>query len=245
MINEHPHYSPAPEFDASLWRYMSVERAVDLLDSQTLYFARTDLLGDEHEGSSPAGQERVRRAFYEGATESYLTTGLSHDARLLRKLVYMSCWHMSDHESDLLWNRYGTPHGAVVRSGVRRLREGIAGGEHSFLLATVQYENYDDPAVAIWEGNAFNPLFVKRREFSGDREFRIAVERIERMGDLFKERFIPEDGIRVPIDPTVVVESILIHPRFESSMDEITRAAERAGVQDRLSRSVLSRPPDF
>jgi hypothetical protein len=243
MIREHKDFSPPSDFDPPLWRYMTVERVSDVLTTSELYFARADLLGDPFEGSFPAGQTEFRERFFKDATEHYLKEGLPRDAQLIRQLAYVSCWHMSDQESEHMWHRYGG-RAVAVTSSLSRIRCAILELEAAFLLGEVAYHDYS--SGAIWEGNVFNPLFAKRREFRDDREFRIVLERLERIGELSVGKYDPPVGVRIPLDLKALVDAIVLHPNLApADRSEVAGLAEAVGLGSRVADSELSRKPNF
>lgn len=48
---EHPSFPQPDDPNAGLWRYMSIEKLVSVLETQALWFSRADHLGDPHEGA--------------------------------------------------------------------------------------------------------------------------------------------------------------------------------------------------
>lgn len=57
VVHEFLHTPPK---DAILWRYMDFVKFISLLETNTLFFARADKLGDPFEGSFPKKNATVR-----------------------------------------------------------------------------------------------------------------------------------------------------------------------------------------
>ena len=99
-----------------LWRYMDFTKFVSMLESRSIYFCRTDLLGDDFEGSLTRAEAEERERFESRLREQ-------HRALVLHKSVgpkvrsevqnsIVSCWHMNEYESMAMWRLYLTGTGA-------------------------------------------------------------------------------------------------------------------------------------
>lgn len=76
-----------------LWRFMKMKTFTRFVESESLYFCRSDLLGDEHEGLSP--EEYVRSALPTmgpGATFEYAWEMLTQ----ARQGSFVSCWTLDE-----------------------------------------------------------------------------------------------------------------------------------------------------
>lgn len=119
------------ESDAMLWRYIKTERFLSLLRERKLRFSRLDTLGDVHEAaiSRPSLERNMAELSERLSAERWLGTLQGRKGRLLhaesaplalmRRQIYVSCWHRSDHESALMWSQYGS--GVAIVSTIGRL----------------------------------------------------------------------------------------------------------------------------
>src|ERR1017187_240896 len=76
-----------------LWRFMKMRTFTRFVESESLYFCRSDLLGDEHEGLPP--EEYVRSTLPTmgpGATFEYAWENLKQD----RQGSFVSCWTLDE-----------------------------------------------------------------------------------------------------------------------------------------------------
>ena len=109
---------------------MDVAKLVDILEHNRLYMARADLLGDDHEGTTPAAELEHWRHLLESAETDeqrhIIRTNrqqLSEFARNFRPTYYVSCWHMAPDENVAMWDRYVRSNDAVaIGSTFVRLR---------------------------------------------------------------------------------------------------------------------------
>ena len=86
--------------DAIIWRFMTLERFKDLLESRQLYFRRSDKFEDEHEGLP--SEEFARLSFnlnrYDIDDIQKLNNDLGSTAQF-RHAFYTNCWHLFSEET--------------------------------------------------------------------------------------------------------------------------------------------------
>src|SRR5271167_2199003 len=85
-----------------LWRYLSFEKFVWLLEKSKLYHTRLDLLGDPFEGSVTNAYVKQRDA---GQLPETRQSGLSPEQERIRNKAqlytnFATCWHASPHETE-------------------------------------------------------------------------------------------------------------------------------------------------
>ncbi len=215
-IKQHPDYCIEDKdlLAKKIWRYMKIDRLIDLLKSGTLYFSQSDKLGDKFEGSHTLKdherQERaneLRRANTpEKIREQLYSFDYPNFNKLIRKYVYINCWHINSIESDSMWKSYTEKgKGVAITSTIERLINSIQGEELNFLLGIVNYVDYDNDSVT--GRNIFNPFFHKRQEFSSESEFRIATYFFMSI-DLL-DRKETDYGKKVKVDLNALLDEII------------------------------------
>src|SRR5665647_2075624 len=166
-----PEFPPMDERTV-LWRYMDFSRLMSLLEDRALYFARSDLMGDPWEGAL----SHVDQAMEE---EPYAGTGVTAGqvARRLRPMVYMNCWHASEHESAAMWGLYQRDgRGVALRTTWGNLTSSlrttwpIRGG-------AVRYVNYRETVIP--STSLFSRYMHKRESFSHEKEARLLLWSVE------------------------------------------------------------------
>lgn len=118
--------------DTYLWRYMSLPKFLDLITTQTLYFAtNTQLItGDPYEGTLPFFTDFLFNLDKECKTENsgllettpelklflknIKTRDLSLKVEKIRNETFINCWHINDDENYLMWQSYAPESGAVA-----------------------------------------------------------------------------------------------------------------------------------
>ncbi|WP_324781036.1 DUF2971 domain-containing protein [Thiobacillus sedimenti] len=205
--------------DSSLYRILGFDRLVDLFESKQLYF------------SHPSA--------WEDPCEKLLEHRLSPN-------IFAQCWCKSG-VSDAMWRIYSPNQlGVRIRTNKQKLREQLKASGMDFRLKDVKYKreselNYEIEAIADELAQsfrlsvAFDSLFMKRLAFKHESEVRVAIYK---QGADTNETSL---GIRVPIDPFVLIESVLIDPR---APDPYVRAykhflKEQLGFPGRVAQSAL------
>jgi len=137
----HPSASVLPPPETKMWRFMSFEKFADMLLSSSLYFSQAQILRniDPFEGALPDLNLASYRQLSEDPDLLRTLLGINSDdileayrqlfafdavverRRIWRYITYINCWHMSDHESALLWSAYAK-NGVAVESSVLSIR---------------------------------------------------------------------------------------------------------------------------
>jgi hypothetical protein len=231
----------AVESGQSLWRYFRLDRIVESLRTQTLYFPSARQFEDPFEGATAVQPHDwpvdPRYDLLEGAE------GAFED---LRRLTKISSWHCADYESDAMWKLYASERkGVAIRTTAERLRAGLLSfhlqpqyGEEEPYWGNVRYVDLFETRLRLSMEERF---FYKHRAFEWEREFRIIISL--RMASEFGVR-VPELGINVPFDPAVLVESIYMGPSLaEPERVALKEACDLAGLAHEFKTStILGRP---
>jgi hypothetical protein len=158
-----------------LWRCFRLDRMVESIRTQALYFPSARQFEDPFEGATAVQpHDRPVDARYdplegeEGAFEE------------LRRLTEISSWHRADYESDAMWKLYASERkGVAIRTTAERLRTGLLPfrlqpqyGEEEPYWGNVRYVDLFETRLRTSMEKRF---FDKHRAFEWEREFRIAI----------------------------------------------------------------------
>ncbi|MCY4285412.1 MAG: DUF2971 domain-containing protein [Thiotrichales bacterium] len=234
MYEDHLTCQPPPD-DAVLWRYMDFTKFVSLLESQSLFFCRADLLGDPFEGSIPQVRhlpENLQKLIEDRFSIHQI------DNRQITRMIYANCWHSGEFESEAMWRIYARKHdGIAIRTPFQNFRKALIGKEIVY-VSKIQYINYR--ADTIPSGNAIFPFIYKRISFQHEQEVRALILQAVDEGEL-----IPE-GICYKIDLKQLIEEIVVAPFAEPWFFELVESlANRYGLGDRIRKSELADTPNF
>ena len=194
----------APKDDATLWRYMSLEKFANILATQSLFFTRADKFDDKFEGHIP----RQIMSIYKSATSSYdrenfpgipegSTLALAYD---LRKHVMCNCWYQAEQESMAMWDKYHMHNsGIAIKTTMENLKNSLPDRFNVF-IGEIQYledhnkihvlENVSIPNLVHY------PYFYKRKSFEHEHEVRVLIE----IESLLKNYFSDQDINEIPLE---------------------------------------------
>lgn len=95
-------YFTPMDSETKLWRYLDFTKFLSMLIESSLFFSRSDLLGDPWEGSYP--RRNVSDSDFVGrAGNSKLRSRMRKTVHSKRVLNYINCWHMNECESAGMW----------------------------------------------------------------------------------------------------------------------------------------------
>lgn len=231
------------DWDETLWRYCTVDRFEWIAANSRIYFASANQFTDPFEGAVAvqlnvgpvdpryAEMDHGERAFFE-----------------LKRLTKLNCWHRAPYESDAMWKLYaGESKGVAICSSPARMRDAFQAfrlkpeyGEESLWGGPVQYIDLTQVRLRKL---SFDRFFIKHRAFEWEREFRLAISLT--MAEENGVR-VPIDGIEVPVDPTKLIDHIIVGPEIsEAERKRVVAIAERAGLGDWLRFSSLLGKPRY
>lgn len=269
MFEAHPIFVQPANEDELVWRYMDFTKFVSFLESQCLYFARADKLGDPFEGSLPKLNANAREAIQRSVSlppdipqeiqEQYwkqvASTGEIN--RYWLKFYAINCWHMNDHESAAMWKLYlKSNEGIAIQSTYRKLRASIVDSERVF-LGKVKYIDYEKYVIDhYYDINSANPsvyspfsTFVhKRKSFEHEHEVRaliwkpptVAEDRIGHYQDTIT------DGVNIKVNVELLVERVYVAPSAPGWLSDLVSAvARRYGFTFEVAPSKLDERPIF
>jgi len=249
-----------------LWRYMDFTKYVSMLETRSLFFCRTDLLGDDFEGSLTRAEAEKRREFESEITDRgepiplHYSVGPKVRSEIVNSIV--SCWHMNEYESMAMWRLYvrGTG-GVAVRSTFNRLVasfprfDGKNKGKNPDMtdkellidVGVVHYVDFEAEEVPAVSRN-----FLKRKSFEHERELRaVAKDRSWGNSPTFDERGEPRTrfghgGDAVPIDLEILIDAVFVSPDAEPWFAMLVEAVTRRyGLECAVRQSDIAKDPVF
>ena len=203
MIRPHPRLE-WPKDSARLWRYLDFPAFISLLQRQSIYFPRVSVLSDPYEGHFTRPTMQALRAAYGEASSADADSEWSSQETIYtkaRETVCCSCWHLSDHESAGMWERYGA-RGLAITTTFARFRQSFPDHPPSVHAGLVRYIDYETEFVD--PSNLLIAATRKRRAFSEERELRAVLMNLE-----FK---VHPGGVIVPVDVSRLSESVHVAP---------------------------------
>jgi hypothetical protein len=218
---QHPAFPQPTNLNAVIWRYMAIEKFEWLVAERRLYMARADLLGDNHEGTTPPAELAGWRMAADQAKDEHQRrtiesnrAQLSEYAEVFRQSYYVSCWQMAPDENVAMWDRYvTTPDSLAIKTSYSTLRGQLQ--RMIVELGVVRYIDYDRQGLP--SVNMLQHITHKRHFFADEREVRAVVCTMVQ-GEIrheYIDPFLTPDGrgFTPPIDPRRLIQGIVLHPR--------------------------------
>jgi hypothetical protein len=207
-----------PSTDTTIWKYMDIAKFISMLESQTLYFCRSDLLEDNFEGSLPRSEEIGRKLFLDqaGADQEAIERINRRQVdywKAYKKHVFVNCWHIGKHESYAMWKIYlrGSD-GVAIKTTVSGLLDNITDNENVY-AGKVIYIDYDEDALPGSSEYSIQVHSYKRKSFEYENEFRLLAgkETVRHIliNDLDGDK---REGINVSMDIDKMIDEVYLFP---------------------------------
>lgn len=233
--------------DTVIWRYLTFEKMVSMLEYHSLWFARPFTLSDSWEGLYPPSYYRNSRecAVQESEDWDEFEDEFAKRWKRHRDAMFVNCWYVGDHESDAMWRLYGN--GVAIQATVGGLRGCVS--FHG--CGAVGY--YDPEKDVVYKSLFGKPdILHKRIGFGHEKEFRAwivddeLVERIER-NENFGEGSLSLGRPAGISDMPRLIQKVVVAPGAKDSFVRLVKdVCARYGkgwLSDRIEKSYLDRLP--
>jgi len=153
---------------------------------------------------------------------------------------FISCWYLSDYESDAMWKLYGGSNNCIaVRSTTAKLKESLP--THT-MVAMVNYIDYETQSFPTF--NLFENVIHKRRSFEHERELRAIVGAASLINADMPLR--NDLGYFPKVDLGALIACIYVHPLADDwFLNTVGKLVETAGQTIEVRRSDLAAVPTF
>lgn len=256
MYSPHSDFISPSDNNVKIWRYMNIPKYLSLLQKRSLYFSRTDLLGDPFEGSLPSTKGQIN--ITEIAKQEAELQGIPSDKIIpvhdsVRKCSFVCSFHMNDRESAALWSIYTkAQQGVAIQSTFSKLCDCFNGySDNNIYIGKINYMDYEKETITKIHENAFLPLLHKRKSFECEKELRAAIS--------FPKELYPESsaaapikiinsqrGLNIPVDLNILIEKIFVAPTTEKWIKELlSSVTEKYEIDKRIEQSSLDSSPIF
>ncbi len=189
--------------DTIVWKYLDLSKFLDLLLSQKLFMSRSDKFEDQYEGTfSEPTFEEIKKLSKDNP--DFLEYYKSH-----REKVVISSWHINEYESFAMWQIFTqNSEGLAIQSTIGRLQNALKPEKnHKQFIGEVNYIDYKKEYIPFED--LFFPFLFKRKSFQYEREVRI-------ISDTSPENIKINDGLKIDVDISQLIEKIYIHPKSEN-----------------------------
>jgi hypothetical protein len=197
-----------------IWRYLSLDKLIRLLDSKSLYFTKADQFSDKHEFTLPASTTKMLREQY----PKQAIIEAEESIEKYRNETFVSCWTMKLEESYHLWKIYlgDSKHGVAIKTTAGKLRQSLKkenkNKQVKMYHVRVKYSNFIKPDNL----NYIQIASTKKEFYKGEDEARLFFS----LDDDAPLLPINELGINFVIDCRAVIDSIYLSPFGGKAFDE-------------------------
>ena len=207
---------------------MSYEKFADLIKSRSLFCSRLDKLSDALEGLLSAGNCRtmspVTAALHNGYDIKDDCDQQLLQSAHMRRVYFVNCWHINDSESKTMWRLYAPrPESVVVVSRVVKLcaygRICRQRGIGQMIVSKVKYADFDYPRP---DWVSWGPALIKDLPYRVEREIRLLAT-----PNCSPERAANLDCFKIPLDPRLLIEAVILHPHAYSGFCQAVRELSR------------------
>ena len=162
-----------PERSRIIWRYLSLDKYLDLLVSKSIKFTQVAIAADQLETSL-----MLNRLKYHGALKGkeYILEGAKHHIDSIKKSHYISCWAGKENECRSLWFAYlgESRIGVALKTTVGQVLDNITWNDYSYDYREVVYRNdFEDPEELQDNTTLLN---VKAPAYISEEEIRFCVD---------------------------------------------------------------------
>ncbi len=238
-----------PPGNAIIWRYMGLDKFLDLITNSRLFFTNVQNLTDKYETSLPANLARKRGELVEKERTGELVEAqpstFEQTYRAIRETTLVNCWSLGRNESYALWKVYlrGARAGVAIRTSISNLREAITkGGELDNLeiyIGKVQYTDFM-PEKYISE---YNLVTIKRVFYEYEQELRLFILRPPYPEPATPPVYNPTLGRYVKIDVSSLVEKLYLSPFmgawFKDAIVKILEKVQPEQAEPKLAERIV------
>lgn len=208
-----------PHGNTVVWRYMGLDKFLDLIANQRLFFTNAQNLTDRHEVSLPANVVRKKK-------KDLIELGLSGqdleeelavfelNIRPMRDLTLVNCWSIGRNESYALWKIYlgGSKAGIAIRTNISRLKKALEGGRdpipEDVYIGRVKYADFlPDSSIS-----RFSLITTKREFYEYEKELRLFILHYPRSEGGEKPPYNLNTGRYVFVDISTMIDQIFLSP---------------------------------
>jgi hypothetical protein len=245
----HPELTTPPDTTV-LWRYMDFARFVQLIESQTLWFARADQLEDPLEATHTDAELHHLRSWVPpaGHVGRSLLEAYQGTTKMMRSTTYVNCWRAGAGESLAMWDLYGKGSGIVaVKSSVGLLKNELTSFGGSVHIAQIRYIDW---GCAFWDNNALVMCARKDSSYQHESEVRAMIWEAESSNHPIFSKLVgntnwdargisdPPFGIEISVDVKNLITEVVVGPREQRWIAELVkRLLKRYELQSSITVS--------
>jgi len=244
MIVKDTRINNVPHGNTVIWRYLSLDKFLDLIVSKELFFTNAAKMTDKYEGLIPKRNQeyllkQIRKEGYSLKDAEIESQKRLHQTNSLRELTLLNCWTINQHESYALWKIYlgGAKSGVAIKTTVGKLTRAIKKGNDHFdediFISKVNYTDFirEEPE------SRFNVITTKNKFYEYEKELRLFIFHYPLSEGGIKTPYNLSIGRRLKIDIYELIDEIYLSPFtgrwFDNTINELIKQ-----INPELSRKI-------
>lgn len=250
MIQSNPKFK-TPPWNATLWRYMSFEKFLDLINTQSLYFSNISSLSDKHEAEIPKkNREKIRETFNNQYSDPILSEKhymtFIFDLLRKRKASFVNCWILSPDESYALWKVFlgGNKTGVAIKTNTSFLKKSFEVSENNQTADETMFfgrVNYSD--FIKGDINIESIILNKIKPYKYEKEARLVIMKDPEFKETFegKEQIVKE-CIRIKTEIDILIQELYPSPfggRLFENVLKSTLSKIHPSLESRIKKSII------
>lgn len=240
----HPAFPQPSNPNIRVWRYMNFAKYISFLQSSSLYFPQLKILAknDPFEGTT------TKKEFDKVKNGDSIAIHSQKYRRIGRSTKYVNCWHMSEEESQAMWQLYSSSYNEAVciQTTYQKLGDSLTEipeiESNHYFMGTVNYINHHVDVMP--PNNGLYPVMHKFKSFEHEREVRLVIWK-RNPGTSNPELLNTyPPGLEVPIDINSSIENIFVSPVAGNWFFEaVKNVTQKYGIRTPISKSTLALLP--
>lgn len=208
----------SPAWNATVWRYMSMAKFLDLILHRRLLFVSASKFTDGYEVTLPQNivklvQEKKAGRINDPEIENILST-FEFDGNFERERTLVNCWTLKPTESYAHWKIYlgGDKAGIAIKTNFKNLKNSIVESKKYSLpdiyAGKVKYRD----SLPVRELTTPSIITTKREFYSYENELRLFLVSSNNMVEPAHSQPISSPGKYVTVDLGELIERIYVSP---------------------------------
>jgi hypothetical protein len=236
MYRKHPLLEQPQNSRQKLWRYLKYERLLQIVDTGFLFFPHISQFSDKWEGLLT---ERTRESLFRTEHARYKDASVARQAvdnyESSKDDFYIQCWHMSNHQSYLMWKVYAD-RGCAIQTNYERLVASFPDDSPEVNGCVVSYIDYEKDLSPI--GNVYSSVSYKDLPYKDEKEFRLLFWKISLLNQNYS---VGDLGVEIAVDVDMLIDNIYINPSKDTDAKKLRASLEGKGIKCEIRHSRIKR----
>jgi hypothetical protein len=241
-------FTRKPPKDTKIWHYMDFSKYISLLENKKLYFSVIEKLEDKLEGVPTKADSEGQKSFCsywetigKEWADTYIDIQISaaKDRRLLKKLVYVKCLRMDEHESPWAWKEYvKSGKGVAIQTTYGQLIESFKDCKQTVNVEVIDYS--EDTAKP--NEHFIRPFLHKDPvQFKKENELRAVFSKIPIEHPEIPPYLMESNacGELVSVNMDKLMQKIIVHPETGDMFFDLVKLATEEYLSYDFSRRVV------